>query len=38
VRVLAVAQGAGRCSLSVVVDPRDAEHTLAQIHEIIVGK
>ncbi len=38
VRVLAISQGSGRCSLSLVIDPRDAEHTLAQIHDVIVGR
>jgi len=36
IRILALAQGPSRCSLSVVVAPQDAERTLLQIHDLIV--
>ena len=35
IRVLALAHGASRCSISFVVDPRDGEKTLTQIHSLI---
>jgi aspartokinase len=37
IRVLAIAQGPSRCSLSLVVEPQDAETALLQIHQLIVG-
>jgi aspartokinase len=37
VRVLAVAQGPSRCSLSLIVEPQEAESALFQIHEIILS-
>ena len=37
VRILALSQGPSRCSLSVVTEPQDAEQTLQQIHQLIVG-
>jgi len=37
IRVLALAQGPSRCSLSVVTDPQDADQALQQIHQLIVG-
>jgi aspartate kinase len=37
IRVLAVAQGPSRCSLSLVVEPQEAENALIQIHEMILN-
>jgi aspartate kinase len=37
VRVLAVAQGPSRCSLSLVVEPPEAESALLQIHNLIIN-
>jgi aspartate kinase len=37
IRILALAQGPSRCSLSVVVAPQDAERALSQIHDLILG-
>jgi hypothetical protein len=37
VRILAIAQGPSRCSLSLVVEPQDAEDALLQIHQLILN-
>jgi aspartokinase len=37
VRVLAIAQGPSRCSLSLVVEPQDADSALLQIHQMILN-
>ena len=36
IRVWALSQGPAHCSLSVVVDPKDAPAALSQIHELIL--
>jgi aspartokinase len=37
VRILAIAQGPSRCSLSLVVEPQDGESALLQIHQMILN-
>lgn len=37
VRVLGIAQGPSRCSLSIVVNQDDAERTLSQLHTLIIN-
>jgi aspartokinase/homoserine dehydrogenase 1 len=36
-RILAVAQGPSHCTLSIIVDPHDAENTLTLIHQLIIN-
>ncbi len=38
IRILGLAQGPSRCSLSVVVDPQDAEATLRQMHALALSR
>jgi aspartate kinase len=37
IRILGLAQGPSRCSLSIVVEPKDAETVLLQIHDLLIN-
>jgi aspartate kinase len=37
IRILGIMQGPSRCSLSVIIDPKDTERALYQIHEMLIN-
>lgn len=37
IRILGIAQGPSRCSLSIIIDPKETDRALSQIHEMLVN-
>lgn len=37
IRILGIAQGPSRCSLSIILDPKDTERALFQIHDMLMN-